>query len=124
MTADLLKMLDLDGSFDKAPDTVAIKAGPKKSGPVVSPKPTALKLDQWGIRRGKDCLKRNTVLQNGWAPTNPPVPMNMDANAMADFHGLAFEPDPETHEACTDPQRLEFIKTVLETPEYKALHAS
>ena len=46
------------------------------------------------------------------------------AHAVADFHGVAFEVDPQLHDACTDPVRHEFVQQLLATPECHALRAS
>ena len=43
---------------------------------------------------------------------------------MADFHGAAFEVDPQLNEGCTDALRRDFIKQLLETPECHELRAS
>jgi len=48
----------------------------------------------------------------------------LDENAIADCHGVAFEPDPQLKEDCIDPQRRAFLAQLLETPDYRALHES
>lgn len=76
--------------------------------------PTALVLDRWDLRRGTDCLERSPALkQAGLSP-----------EAVSDFHAAAFLQSPELEEHCQDQRRLEFIQTLLETPEYQSLHES
>ena len=60
-----------------------------------------------------------------WSPrasgSGPPPP---DAFAAADFFAGAFDPDPRLLEACDDPPRHGFLRQLLDTPEYRALHAA
>jgi uncharacterized protein with von Willebrand factor type A (vWA) domain len=113
---DLLRMLDLEG---RPPDTA------KESG-VISPtpvgaappptdaSPTALEVDAWGLRRGRDLVAESDRLRKA----------GTDESAAADFFCAAFDPDPRLVEACTDPRRHQFISQLLDTPEYHALHAA
>ncbi|MGH7225446.1 MAG: hypothetical protein ACRELF_19675, partial [Gemmataceae bacterium] len=50
--------------------------------------------------------------------------MEQQAQAVADFHGAAFEFDPQLNENCSDPLRWDFIKQLLETPECHELRAA
>jgi len=117
---DLLKMLDLEakeapGANDTLPITAA---GEKKIAPT---NPTALHLDHWGLRRGEDVLKESERLQDCLAGLGDE---GRQAHAVADFHGAAFEVDPQLNEGCTDSVRWEFVKQLMETPEYHELRAS
>ena len=82
---------------------------------------TALRLDEWGLRRGEDVLNESKRLQNtlssveGW---------EQQARAVADFHGAAFEVDPQLNEGCTDKLRWDFLKQMLETPECQELRTA
>ncbi len=76
--------------------------------------PTALVLDRWDMRRGADCLERSLTLQQA----------GLSPNEVSDFHAAAFLQDPELEDRCQDQRRQEFIKTLLETPEYNSLHES
>ena len=114
---ELLKMLDLSGK-EAVPTEGATElaitptTGPPQPGPAASP--TALELDQWGLRRGREVLEDSErIRQTG-----------LDENAVADMHGAAFEPDPQLKEDCADPRRREFLAQLLQTPDYHALHAS
>ena len=110
---ELLKLLDLSGT--EAPlssDELTIIPNPPKKAAGINL--TALELDEWALRRGRDVLKDSERLHD----------LRLDENAIADFHGCAFEPEPRLHGDCVDPQRQEFIEQLLETPDYQALHAT
>lgn len=119
---DLLKMLDLQGE-ESAPASDGLRIAPaaaaQSAGASLSP--TALKLDEWGLRRGEDVLGESARLQecladlDGW---------EQQAHAVADFHGAAFEFDPQLNEGCADQLRGQFLQQLVETPEYHQLRAS
>jgi uncharacterized protein with von Willebrand factor type A (vWA) domain len=118
---DLLALLDL-GAKPPAPNgthTSVIKRVETKT--TTPPSPTALQLDGWGLRRGKDVLKESDRLKESLSGLGDE---DVQALAVADFHAAAFEPDPQLHEACVDPLRLEFVKQLMETPEYHELRTS
>src|SRR5205823_3709415 len=110
-----LKLLDLEG---KPPDT------PKESGVVIPATtertppadagPTALEVDAWGLRRGRDLVAESDRLRKA----------GTDEFAAADFFAAAFDPDPRLRESCADPRRHRFVSQLLGTPEYHALHAA
>ena len=118
---DLLRMLDLDGR-EPAP-----KGEPPAITPGVGTKPeapaslTALHLDGWGERRGRDVLRESERLRGCLAGLGDE---ERQAHAVADFHAAAFETDPRLQDACADPLRLEFVRQLLETPECHELRAS
>lgn len=95
--------------------------------------PTALKIDQWGMARGKEAVNKSKSLQEllgwkgAWGGENSKS-LRLTIDAAADFFGAAFEPDPTLHDEdkylCVDEHRYNFIKTMLETPEYLALHVN
>ena len=94
---DLLKQLDLD-----APGNIEGN-GEVDSNPV-SPSPTALEVDEWGLRRGRELCDRTEPLRRP----------GLGAFAAADFLAAAFEPDPRLKSGdCTDPKRKEFLKELL-----------
>src|SRR5262245_46668313 len=112
---DLLKLLDLDGKeatpaeAEELAITSTTDLKPRRPA-----SPTALELDDWAVRRGREVLHDSERLRG----------LALDAHAVADFHGAAFEPDPQLTEACVDPQRHAFVQQLLETPEYQSLHTS
>jgi len=118
---DLLRMLDLEGK--EAPQAnEALSITPAGEGAKITPKsPTALRLDHWGLRRGEDVLKESERLQDCLAGVDG---WEEQARAAADFHGAAFEVDPQLNEGCTDPLRWDFLKQLLETPECQELRTS
>ena len=109
---DLLKLLDLDGQEAVPPrDSIGIE---RREVPVpASRHPTALDVDDWGLRRGRDLLAESERLRQ----------VGTDAHAAADFFAAAFDPDPRLHESCVDSRRHEFLTQLLGTPEYRELHA-
>jgi uncharacterized protein with von Willebrand factor type A (vWA) domain len=50
--------------------------------------------------------------------------LDLGEHAAADFFAAAFDPDPTLQEACVDPRRREFLAQLLETPDYRELHAA
>jgi uncharacterized protein with von Willebrand factor type A (vWA) domain len=118
---DLLRMLDLEGKeASQANESLSITST-SVSNKVVPASPTALRLDSWGLRRGTDVLRESERLQQCLAVLGD---TERQAHAVADFHGAAFEVDPQVNEDCTDPLRREFIKQLLETAECHELRAS
>src|SRR6476661_7647174 len=106
-------MLDLAGkeaaSKEEADDVPITPAG---SPPVVHASPTALELDDWGMRRGREVLAESERLRR----------TGLCEEAVADFHGAAFEPEPRLKDGCLDARRHEFLSQLLQTPDYHALH--
>ncbi len=121
MTDDFLRMLDLDGREPTpagAPLAVTPADDTKSEEPASR---TALRLDAWGLRRGRDVLRESQRLRECLAGLGGE---DLQAHAVADFHGVAFEADPRLHDACTDPLRLEFVRQLLQTPECRGLRAA
>src|SRR5262245_52568063 len=75
---------------------------------------TALVVDDWGLRKGRELLGESERLQK----------TGLDEKAVADMHAAAFEPEPQLTPGCVDKLRHDFCKQLLETPEYAELHAS
>ena len=115
---DLLELLDLAGK-DAAPESVMEvtvgEAKARRSTPSGAlPSPTALDLDEWALRRGKEVLADSERLRG----------FDLGEEAVADFHACAFLPDPRLLEDCADPRRREFLAQLFQTPEYQSLHAA
>lgn len=109
---ELLKMLDLAGTEPGPTDDGLKIEGAEPTAPADLSE-TALNLDDWGKRRGRELLEESDRLKKA----------NLCAEDVADFHGAAFEPDPQLAPACTDPLRHDFVKQLLDTPEYQELHS-
>jgi len=111
---ELLKMLDLNGKPARPPNTCSTITSSKATQPEsTEPKsPTALEVDEWGLRRGRDLIAESDRLKRS----------GTDEFAAADFFGVAFDPNPSLMPSCTDPRRHQFIAQLLDTPEYHALH--
>lgn len=111
---ELLKLLDLSAKPTNPPDgptaAVATENAPRRTP---SANPTALVLDEWALRRGRDLVTESERLRKA----------GTDEFGAADFFGAAFEPDPQLMPACSDPRRHQFISQLLGTPEYRALHS-
>ncbi len=110
---ELLKLLDLKAK----PPPAGASATPTSTTPsdaTPESSPTALEVDEWGLRRGRDLVAESERLQKS----------GTDAFAAADFFGAAFEPNPKLVDACADPRRHQFLAQLLDTPEYHALHAA
>lgn len=110
---ELLQLLDLKAKPPPT-DAPAVSA----SGATVdtlSPTacPTAVEVDAWGLRRGRDLVAESKRLQA----------CGTDEFAAADFFAVAFEPEPRLTAACSDPTRHQFVRQLLDTPEYRTLHA-
>jgi uncharacterized protein with von Willebrand factor type A (vWA) domain len=104
---ELNKLLDLDGgslpSFGSEPTPKAQEASL-----------TALKLDQWSLRKGTELLAESPRLRK----------LNLSAVCVSDLHAAAFLPCPELEDSCKDPLRREFIQELINTPGYQRLHES
>lgn len=81
--------------------------------------PTAIRIDDWYKRRGREILADNEKLR-------ATVGKGKEAELIAaDFFASAFSPEPELVDTdlCSDKLRREFMGTLLDTAEYRALHA-
>ncbi len=125
---EILAMLDvpsgdsaLEVSEAETCDTVSQEASP-----------TALRLDDWSIRRGDEVLDQSERLKKQFGLDDPASidskkrleeAWEQAALATADFHSAAFEPNPELAPKCQDERRRDYMQALLETPEFQALHA-
>src|SRR5947209_2952407 len=100
---DLLKLLDLGGKED-APSSTEPVIMTAESFPQPSASPTALEVDEWGLRRGRDLVAESERLQA----------LDLGDHAVADFFAAGFDPDPQLLPACVDPRRHEFLKQLLD----------
>ncbi|MBA4191987.1 MAG: hypothetical protein C0467_28745 [Planctomycetaceae bacterium] len=113
---ELLKMLDLNGKPARPPDRLQTDSSPESVSVPASKhtNPTALEIDEWGLRRGRDLLAENTRLQKS----------GTDEFAAADFFTAAFDPNPKLLPNCAEARRHQFVSQLLDTPEYHALHTN
>jgi uncharacterized protein with von Willebrand factor type A (vWA) domain len=83
------------------------------------PSPTALNLDAWSIRRGEESLEGDVLgpILKGQ------VPDDVACHAAADFLASVFEPSPVLNDTCEDNIRLTYLRQLLDTEEYRGLHA-
>src|SRR5689334_4753379 len=78
---DLLKLLDLGGAETSPPPAEPVVTS-AESFPSPSPHTTALEVDEWGLRRG-----RELAVTERWRS------FGLDDPAAADFFAAAFDPD-------------------------------
>ena len=104
---ELNKLLDLDGgslpSFGSEPTQKPAEASL-----------TALKLDQWSLRKGNELLAESPRLRK----------LGLSSECVSDLHAVGFLANPELVESCSDPLRREFIQELINTPTYQSLHES
>ncbi|MBP3956877.1 hypothetical protein J8F10_16520 [Gemmata sp. G18] len=110
---EMLKLLDLGAKPARAPTGPEPRAV-DAAGLGNSLHPTALEVDAWGLRRGRDLVAESDRLRRTGA----------DALGAADFFAAAFDPDPRLRDGCADARRYRFLEALLGTPEYRALHAA
>jgi uncharacterized protein with von Willebrand factor type A (vWA) domain len=112
---ELLKLLNLNAKPTPPPESSLPLATSETSSPhpTGSTNPTALEVDEWGLRRGRDLVAESERLRASGA----------DEYGAADFFAAAFEPEPRLSAGCVDPRRHQFLRQLIETPEYHALHA-
>jgi len=119
-TEDLLKALEIAPAASPGDDYADDhQVGDKPAGP--PPSPTALQLDAWSMRRGAEAIEGDVL-----APIlNERFGHDLDgaAHVAADCLAAAFEPSPQLAEACTDETRARFFRNLLDTEDYRALHA-
>jgi hypothetical protein len=107
---ELLKLLDLKAKPPPVDAPAGSAAAPDP--PAASNRPTALEVDEWGLRRGRDLVAESERLQK----------VGTDAFAAADFFTAAFEPQPRLNDGCVDAKRHQFLTQLFDTPEYRSLH--
>src|SRR5262245_56281799 len=107
-------MLDLAGKDAAREEAAEPAITPAKASVTSNANSTALELDEWGLRRGREALAESDRLRQ----------TGLDDNAIADFHGAAFEPEPRLNDSCADPLRREFLAQLFQAADYRALHAS
>ena len=104
---ELNKLLDLNGGHLTSLGSESTSKAPEAS-------PTALKLDQWSLRKGGELLKESPRLRK----------LNLSSACVSDLHAAAFLPNPELVESCSDPLRKQFVQELLSAPAYQLLHES
>lgn len=72
---------------------------------------TALVLDDWDLDKGRQLCKTIDGI-------------DMASETFADFHGAAFLQDPQLSARCMSKHRSQYLETLLESPDFKALRVS
>lgn len=80
------------------------------------PSPTALKLDKWSKRRGKEWLENPDGLASKL------IHGDDKQHVAADMLAAAWEPFPVLADQCENPRRQHFLASMMDTPEYRSLH--
>jgi len=104
---ELNKLLDLEGG-----SLPSLGSEPTSKAPEASL--TALKLDNWSLRKGDELLKESPRLRK----------LGLSSECVSDLHAVGFLANPELVESCSDPLRREFIQELINTPAYQSLHES
>lgn len=128
---DLLNMLKIPVASGKA-ESLAISDEAGEIEESLAPaSETALQLDDWSLRRGGDVIRESEKLrgmfeigdfeqehsQEEWEN------MRKAELATADFHAAAFEPSPTLAARCKNERIHRYMKNLMETPEFQALHS-
>lgn len=124
----LAEMLELEMAADAAvvADPIAEgKAGGAagaagSTAPKAAPSDYAVKMDKWGARRGQDLFKQEEFAKMAASPEQ----REYWPKALADFHAAAYEVSPELAECPKDQMRADFLKTLMETPEFQQVRVS
>lgn len=116
MSDEVNEVLSMLG--EKPPDTPRLEEVDGLMVENEKPKsPTALKLDRFNMRRGRELLKESERMRAACGK-------GIEAEELAaDFHTVAFEPEPELAESCVDEHRHQYMKALLENPKYQEVHA-
>ena len=110
-TDDLYDMLGLGDALPDIPED-RIDHKDYEAPEATTRNDTAIAVDQWGLRRG-----RELAACPRWEATG------LDEHAASDCFAAAFEPNPEL-QPCNDRFREQFFTALLETPDYSAMHGS
>ncbi len=110
----LLKLLDLGGKEAAPAGATGLAITTTDPPPSPAASPTALELDGWALRRGRELLAESDRLRAH----------ALTEHAVADLHAAAFEPDPRLAADCVDGRRRAFLEQLMKTPDYHALHAA
>lgn len=108
---ELLRMLDIKSKPVDKPSVAPVPTVERRAPTTEEMSPTVLELDAWDISRGDELLHdHHSLAEKG-----------VDSFSMADFHGATFNSEVSLSEFCYSPRRWEFLNTLLETVEFKAL---
>lgn len=121
--------------FDERPETDIGESGPQER--IAPPSDTALVVDDWGLRKGEELLQSSDIVHKQFEELGVPRDINnpehyaTDAhqriknatNAAADFHAAAFEPNPQLAENPKNERISRYMRNLMETPEFQALHS-
>lgn len=116
---DVMKLLELEDA-DAGPTAEVVT----RAGVEAKAMPTALKMDLWGERRGADLFQNDADLRKAIGVDSKPLTEADEqywSRAVADFHSAAFDVAPEMNEKCEDGLRQDFLKNVMETPEFQEM---
>jgi uncharacterized protein with von Willebrand factor type A (vWA) domain len=115
-------------------DELVVSGDVQAGSPVARPgKPaseTALELDSWSLRRGAEVFEESPRIKKMFDALVPEGGDKKAAKAVkaaaklatADFHAAAFEPDPKLADACKNPRLSQYMRQLMETPEFAQLH--
>lgn len=110
-----------------------LEVAEERTVPEAEKSETSLELDAWSLRRGHEVLNESERIKKSFENL---LPAEDDPNrttkhtevlenarlATADFHAAAFEPSPQLAKACKNERIHRYMKNLMETPEFQALH--
>ena len=119
---EIQKMLDdgigkdvnvIDDGFSHWDDEVASRWQKRESD-------TALLLDKWSLRQGRELLGYSEGLKKILEADKRKTKVYQDLELKAaDFFSAAFEPLPVLAERCKDEQISTYMRNLLDTPEFQ-----
>lgn len=122
---DLLNMLKIPVASGKAESLeISDEAGEIEEN-LAPASETALQLDDWSLRRGGEVLAESEKLRGMFEVPDSLIGPNISPAqlATADFHAAAFEPSPVLAPRCKNERISRYMRNLMETPEFQALHS-
>lgn len=127
MRDELSSMLDDTPAGESDLEILELQGGKNHASP------TALKLDDWSLRRGAEVFNASERIKEMYEIPDEASGDRWSASdrekisaaelATADFHAAAFEPEPELAQHCKNERISRYMKNLMETPEFQALHS-
>lgn len=122
--ADAAPMVEVNtlGLFDEE-YVDAVDAGDESQQKKAPPSKTAIIMDQWSLRRGREILDESDAMKQSVKNIAPNEKRQYKEALAADLFALAWEPAPELAPECEDQLRSNYFRSLMETQEYQELHA-
>jgi uncharacterized protein with von Willebrand factor type A (vWA) domain len=115
---DLNDLLGLDDAPAGGAEVITAAGNSDGGDPAVPVSPTALEVDAWGLRRGRELAESREWTEAAGSGFED----GLNEHEAADCFAAAFEFDPRPVESCSDPRRSDYFRSLMETPDYRQLH--